>query len=411
MRHTPRHYSFWAPGLLAVLALLASCTLLPAALAPAQPAPAVSAPSAVATPTGAAGSGNFATITEIWNILQQDFVDRKALDAGKLSRGAIKGMLEALNDPYTAYVDPNSFRVEQESLRGTFEGIGAVVAIREGQLIIVAPIASSPAEKAGLRPGDAIMAVNGEPTKDMGLQDAVLKIRGPRGSMVKLTIRHQGDQGPVDVEIVRAEVRVETVSLQVPEDKLAILRIAQFNQRTDQEVMAALREARRQGAKGIVLDLRNNPGGLLDVTVAVASQFLKSGLVLYEIDSQGRRKDWGVQSGGLATDLPLTVLVNQFSASGSEVLTGALQSNKRAPVVGVKTFGKGSVNIIRPLSDGGGLYVTHARWYTPDGQLIEGKGLQPDVEVPLPTGSAESSRDVQLEKAHDILVQQIAQAR
>ncbi|MEK7872486.1 MAG: S41 family peptidase [Chloroflexota bacterium] len=434
MEHLIRRHRTLAAGLLVVMLLTATaCAVGPlaglfpqaasvpaanpsaASVAPAPAAP--SAPSAPATAPRAA-SKDFALVTEVWNVLQQDYVERNRLDSEKLTQGAVRGMIEALNDPYTAYIDPNSFRVDQESLRGSFEGIGAVVAVREGQIIIVSPFTSSPAEKAGVRPGDAILAINGQSTKGLSLQEAVLKIRGARGTSVKITIRHAGEKESIDLQIVRADVRIETVSLNVPDDKLAVLRITQFNQRTDQEVRAALEEARRKDVKGIILDLRNNPGGLLDVTVNVASQFLKEGLVLYEVDNQGRRTDWPVQPGGLALGLPIVVLANQYSASGSEVLAGALQSAKRATLVGVKTFGKGSVNVIRSLSDGGGLYVTHARWYTPSGNLIEGKGLEPDIEAPLPPGANDATAprvdagpDVQLQKAHDVLAQQMGLAR
>lgn len=419
MEHIISRHRILAAGLLAVLIVaVAACTALPlnqflskAAVPVAQPV-AASQPTPVATPSAPKSAGqNFALVTEVWDVLQRDYVEKNKLDSQKLSEGAVRGMLEALNDPYTAYIDPNSFRVDQESLRGSFEGIGAVVAIRDGQLMIVAPFTASPAEKAGIRPGDAILAINGQPTKSLNLQEAVLKIRGPVGTSVKLTIRHADQKELLDVEIVRASVRIETVTLSVSDDKLAVLKISQFNQRTDQEVKAALEEAKGKGVKGIIIDLRNNPGGLLDVTVNVTSQFLKGGLVLYEVDNQGRRTDWPVRTGGLAITTPMVVLVNQYSASGSEVMAGAIQADRRAPLIGVKTFGKGSVNIIRTLSDGGGLYVTHGRWFTPTGNLIEGKGLEPDIEVPLPQGANETSPDTQMQKARAILEQQVAQAR
>jgi len=427
MEHIINRHRALAAGLLAVMILAATaCTVAPlsglfpqAASAPAvkptaaasEPAPGVQPAPAAQPSAPKSASQNFALVTEVWDVLQRDYVEKNKLDSQKLSEGAVRGMIEALNDPYTSYIDPSSFKVDQESLRGSFEGIGAVVAIRDGQLMIVSPFTASPAEKAGIRPGDAIMAINGQPTKSLSLQEAVLKIRGPVGTSVKLTIRHADQKESLDVDIVRASVRIETVTLSVSDDKLAVLKISQFNQRTDQEVRAALEEAKGKGVKGIIIDLRNNPGGLLDVTVNVASQFLKDGLVLYEVDNEGRRTDWPVRPGGLAVNMPLVVLVNQYSASGSEVLAGAIQADKRAPLIGVKTFGKGSVNIIRPLSDGGGLYVTHGRWFTPTGNLIEGKGLTPDIESPLPEGATETSPDTQMQKARATLEQQVAQAR
>ena len=427
MEHLIRRHNILAAGLLAVMILIATaCAALPlsglfpqTATAPAAnpsaasvaPAPAGQPKPSAAAPAPKSSGQDFALVTEVWNVLQNDYVEKSKLDSQKLSEGAVRGMIEALNDPYTAYIDPGSFKMDQESLRGSFEGIGAVVAVRDGQIMIVSPFTASPAEKAGIRPGDAILAINGQSTKSLNLQEAVLKIRGPRGTSVKLTIRHADQKESLDVDIVRDSVRIETVSLNVSADKTAVLKISQFNQRTDQEVKAALEEAKSKDVKGIIIDLRNNPGGLLDVTVNVASQFLKDGLVLYEVDNAGHRTDWPVRPGGLALNTPLVVLVNQYSASGSEVLAGAIQADKRAPLIGVKTFGKGSVNIIRPLSDGGGLYVTHGRWYTPTGVLIEGKGLEPDIQAPLPEAANETSPDTQMQKARDVLAQQMALTR
>lgn len=322
------------------------------------------------------------TLTEVWRLLNQNYVEKDKLDPNKLGDGAIKGMLDALGDPYTAYLPAEHYKMETESFEGKFDGIGAQVAIQDKQLVVIAPIADSPAEKNGIKAGDKIIQVDGELTNKMTLTEAVQKIRGPRGTKVKLLILHQNETKPLEIEIVRAEIKLESVRSRMI-GETGYVRITYFSQTTANELVPALRSLRTQGAKNLILDLRTNPGGLLTEVVDVASQFLDGGVVLHEVHSDGSRKTWSAKSGGVATDLPIVMLVDSHSASGSEVLAGALQDRKRALIVGKKTFGKGSVNSLRPLSDGSGLYLTIARWLTPEGRLIEGKGLEPDLESEL----------------------------
>jgi carboxyl-terminal processing protease len=263
---------------------------------------------------------------------------------------------------------------------------------------IVAPLDDSPAERAGIRAGDRIIAVDGESTEDWNLIEAVQRIRGPRDTPVTLTIERDGID-PFDVEIIRAEIKTSSVSWKMLADDIAHLRISRFSQRTNEELEPVLQEILDAGAKGIIMDLRNNPGGILDVTVEVASQFLEDGVVLFQVDGDGNREVWEVIPDGLATDIPLAVLVNRGSASGSEVLAGAIQDHARAPLIGEKTFGKGSVNHINQLSDGSALYVTFARWYTPKDRLIEGQGLDPDIPIEFAEEHMESGTDPQLDRA------------
>jgi carboxyl-terminal processing protease len=216
--------------------------------------------------------------------------------------------------------------------------------MREGKLTIVAPIPDTPAERAGIRPGDIILEVDGESTEGITLMEAVFKIRGPKGTPVTLLVLHKGEEKPVPITIIRDVIKVRTVRVENLPDGVVHLTITSFLENTDEELKEALRQIKRDGARGIVLDLRNNGGGLLDTTVRVASQFLKTGLVLYEVDGRGERRDWQVRPGGLATDIPMVVLVNGFSASGAEVLAGALRDHDRAKLIGERTFGKGSVN-------------------------------------------------------------------
>lgn len=321
---------------------------------------------------------------EIWQVLQDNYVEPALLDDGdRLGRGAIDGLLEALADPHTAFLDRENYRLEQTDLRGSFEGIGATVNVQNNALTVVSPIAGSPAEAAGIRRGDRIVAVDGEPTTGMTLQEAVNRIRGPRGSKVRLTIQHANESQTVTLEIVRDEIKTASVVSRILEGDIGYLQIAFISSRTDDEVQDELRELQRQGAKRLVIDLRRNPGGLLQETVTVASQFVQ-GPILYEVDRQGQERTFRSGSGGLALNIPLAVLVDQTSASGAEVIAGAIQDAGRGPLIGERTFGKGSVNNVRELSDGSALYVTVARWLTPKRRAIEGVGLSPDIEVTVP---------------------------
>ena len=321
-------------------------------------------------------------IEQAWNIVFRDYVDRDKLDATTLSQAAITGMVEALDDPYTSYLDAETYQLSLSSLEGKFEGIGAHVAIEDGQLLIIAPIDDSPAAKAGIRAGDIILEINGRSASEMSLTEAVLCIRGPMGTPVRLLILHQGETEPEEIEIVRAEIEVPSVRFEMMDD-IAYIRITHFSERTNEELSPVLQSITQEAATGIILDLRSNPGGSLQTVVDVASRFLSKGVVVNIVDNEGKQTALEVKPNGLATDLPVIVLVDSFSASGSEVLAGALQDHERATIAGTRTFGKGSVNIIRQLKDGSGLAITTARWLTPNGNLIEGEGLYPDYELEL----------------------------
>jgi carboxyl-terminal processing protease len=321
-------------------------------------------------------------VTQAWDILFQDYVEKDKLDSSLLSQGAIKGMVEALDDPYTSYLDAETYQLGLSGLEGKIEGIGAQVAIRDEQLMIIAPIADSPAAKAGIKAGDMILEINGKSTLEMSLAEAVLKIRGPKGTPVRLLILHQDETEPEVIDIVRAEIKLSSVRFEMKGD-IAYINITHFSERTDEELSPVIQSITQAGATGIILDLRSNPGGLLSEVVDVTSHFLKEGVVVYVVNNQGERTSLTVEPTTVTTELPMVVLVDSYSASGSEVLAGALQDHARATIAGTKTYGKGSVNVLRQLKDGSGLYVTTARWLTPDGHLIEGEGLHPDYELEL----------------------------
>lgn len=330
-----------------------------------------------------AGVGEgLAVVEEAWDIIFRDYVDRDQLDSGELSKGAIEGMIDALDDPYSSYIDADAYEIGMSGLEGEIEGIGAQVGIREEQLTIIAPIPNSPAAQAGLKAEDVILEIDGVSTEEMSLVEAVLKIRGPKGTSVALLIQHKGETEPEIIEIVRETIELSSVGLEMMGD-IAHLSITHFSRRTATELQTTLQDVERAGAAGIILDLRGNPGGILDTVIEVASYFLKDGVVVKVVDNRGGETSLEVKSREIVTELPMVVLVDGTSASGSEVLAGALQDHGRATVAGNQTFGKGSVNVPRELQDGSGIYITTARWLTPSGRLIEGEGVKPDIELAL----------------------------
>lgn len=343
------------------------------------------------------------TVWEVWNLLTREHVDRTDFDTEVFTEAAIRGLVEALGDPHTGYVRPEAFLIENDDLYGKFEGIGANVTMRgDGKLQIVAPLKNSPAEKAGLRSGDVVLEVNGESIVGLSLLEAVSKIRGPRGTEVKLLVLHLGALDEVIISIRRDVIPLDSVLVRSrPDDRFAHIRLTTFYGDTGNQLADAIRQAQADGAEGLILDVRDNPGGLLSGVIDVVSLFIEDGLALYQVDGSGRRTDNPVRGPAEFGNLPMVLLTNAFSASASEILAGALQDHDRAPVIGDNTFGKGSVNILRRLENGGGLYLTFARWFTPNGRPIEGDGLEPDYSV---TARDAQKADIdQLNKAREIL--------
>lgn len=330
----------------------------------------------------AGGVQGLGVVEEAWNIIFRDYVERDRLEPQELSKGAIEGMVEAIDDPYTSYLDAETYEIGMSGLEGEIEGIGAQVGMRDERLTIISPIPDSPAAQAGLRADDIVLEIDGESTVDMSMVEAVLKIRGPKGTSVALLIQHQDEAEPVSIEIVRATIELPSVISEMVGD-IAHIRITHFSKRTAEEMQAALAETENANAEGIILDMRGNPGGILETVIEVASYFLEDGVVVKVVGGNGEERSLEVEPGGMVSKLPVVVLVNGYSASGSEVLAGALQDHGRATVAGNQTFGKGSVNVSRRLQDGAALYITTARWLTPSGRLIEGEGIKPDIELEL----------------------------
>ena len=323
-------------------------------------------------------------VWETYSILVREYVLREKIDPDVLAEAAVIGMLDALEDRYTSYIPPSTYKIDQAGFQGKFGGIGAQVEAapdRKG-VIITRPLPDTPAERAGIKAGDRILAVDGEDATGWSVLEAVNKIRGEVGTPVILTVEHVGSLDPVDITIIRGTIEDPSVRVRdVADTPYGRIRITQFTAETAQEVREGVQQLIDDGATGIILDLRGNPGGLLSATVDVASEFLTDGLVTYEVNSRGNREDWKVKKGGHFPDIPLVTLVDNFSASGSEVLTGALQDHGRSVIIGTNTFGKGSVNLLRGLSNGGGVYLTIGRWFTPNGRLIEEIGIDPDVVI------------------------------
>ncbi|MFC2019712.1 S41 family peptidase [Chloroflexota bacterium] len=321
-------------------------------------------------------------IEQVWVIIFKSHVDKDILDASALSEAAITGMVEALDDPYAAYLDAESYRLGINTLQGKFYGIGAYVSLEDEQIIIVAPLPGSSAESAGIRAGDVVLEVDGISVAGMSLSETIFRVRGPEGTSVSLLVQHQDGGEPEEISIVRAEVEVPSIRFEMRED-IAYIKIGFFTNRTAEELSPALESLKGEGASGIILDLRSSPGGIVEAVVSVASRFLSEGTVIHVVDNEGGRTSIGVNPGAVVTDLPVVALVDGYSASGAEVLAGALQDYGRATIAGTKTFGKGSVNTLYPLGDGSGLYITTARWLTPNERPIEGVGISPDIELEL----------------------------
>lgn len=336
------------------------------------------------------GNVDFGTLQQIVGILERDYFSREQLDEQALYEAAIRGMLDSLTDRGTFYVDPTTNQTSTGPT-GSFEGIGATVSEQNNQIVIISPFPNSPAEQAGVKAGDVILSVDGESTQGWPVDKAVLKIRGDKGTKVTLSIKHL-DGATADITVTRDEVHVNSVSTDPPGGALrdatgaevtdlAYIRIAEFTERTPEEVLDALQDVESSGKTGLILDVRVNPGGLLQETIDTSDLFLDSGVILIEQDRDDNETFYRAKPGGPATQIPIVVLADEFSGSGAEVLTAALHDNGRATVIGETTYGKGSVNISQPLGDGGALYVTIRYWLTPKGVQIDEVGISPDIYI------------------------------
>lgn len=363
----------------------------------------------------------FDLLRQARTLIEQHYVDRDAIQDRNLEYGAISGMVDALGDTgHSRFMSPEMVHAERQSLSGEFEGIGATLTFTNGQAVVIAPLEGSPAEKAGIKAGDVIVAVDGEDVTDLNLSDVISRIRGPKGTAVVVSVIHSGENTSTDIRIVRDKIALTSVTSSIlPGTDVLMVRIASFSDGVGSELNDAITQAREEGANQIILDLRDSPGGLLEEAVVVASQFVAEGDVMLEQDAEGEQRALRARPGGAATDdIPVVVLINEATASAAEIVSGALQDNDRATLVGTKTFGTGTVLNTFELEDGSALLLATRQWLTPDGRELWHKGIEPDVVVELapgaealtPTRAAElldsqltATEDTQLLKALDLL--------
>jgi len=345
------------------------------------------------------GSQPFAVFWEAWGLVDRNFYGAKP-DETTRAHGAIRGSLSTLDDPYTVFVEPRERDREQEELRGSFGGIGVVVERTSDGRIIMTPVADRPAATAGILAGDELIAVDGLLIgAETPFDDVLAAVRGKVGTMVKLTIRRQGVSEPLTIEVRREEIVTPSVTWELEAPDVGYVKLSIFNERTGDELKQAIQELRKQGATAFVIDLRNNGGGLLSAAIDVASQFLEGGVVMYERKSDGTEKAYPVKDNGMLLEEPIAILVNSGTASASEIVAGAVQDHKRGSLIGTKTFGKASVQLLFDLSDGSSLHVTNAHWLTPDRHEIHDVGLMPDMEVEITDQDRQDQRDTQRERA------------
>src|SRR3989344_1960901 len=334
---------------------------------------------------------DFNLFWDVWSKLEEKYVDRDKIDRKNLVFGATEGLVKSLKDPYTEFLPPAETKQFQEDVRGSFEGIGAEIGIRKGTLTIIAPLRGLPAEKATLRAGDKILKVDDTLTADLNLNEAVRLIRGPKGTEVKLLIMRDSFDQPKEYKIVRDTIRVEIINTEQKPNGIFVIKLNHFTESSAFDFRRAVQEFYASGSEKLILDLRNNPGGFLNISIDIASWFLPAGeTVARERYADGSEDIYRSSGYKLLVDIPTVVLINEGSASASEIVAGALRDARGIKLVGIKTFGKGSVQEVVPLSGGSSLKITVAKWLTPKGEEINGKGLEPDVKVELPKDEKEA---------------------
>lgn len=360
------------------------------------------------TPAPANKEELFAPFWQAWDLVNELYVDQP-VDQVALMRGAIKGMMEALGDQHSSYLDPDMLKRFNDMLQGSeYEGIGAWVDPTQDYLTVISPMPDSPAERAGLRPGDKVIAIDGEDMTGKGGEYARQRVLGPKGTVVRLTILRKGQAEPFDVEVERAAIVTPSVSGRMLDNNIGYIQLFTFGDSTYEETQKALKDLLAQNPDGLILDLRNNGGGYRDTAIQVASQFIDDGTIMYEEFGDGRREAFKALRGGLATEIPLVVLINEGSASASEIVAGAIQDYQRGYLVGMQSYGKGSVqNYINLDDDQGAVRITVARWLTPLGRQIHQVGLHPDFPVEITEADLAAGIDPQLDQAIAVLVQKL----
>lgn len=347
---------------------------------------------------------DFNQFWEVWNMVRTKYVKQPVSEV-KLFYGALRGMVAALEDPYSVFFEPVTAKKFSQELAGTFDGIGAEVGIKNERVTIISPLPESPAERAGLRPGDIVLAIDDTDTAGMTIDVAVSKIRGPKGTKVKLSIGRSGIKTPIEVTIQRAPIVVKSVRVSFNGD-IAIIKISSFADDTERSWDKAVREVLAKNPKALIIDLRSNPGGYLDAAVTVTGEWIKDDVILIERMADGSERPYKSNGRARLVGIPTIVLINEGSASGSEIMAGALQDYGQARLLGKKTFGKGSVQDYQQFRDTSALKLTIAEWLTPKKRFINKEGIKPDIEVELTEEDYNANRDPQLDKALELLKQE-----
>lgn len=364
-------------------------------------------------------AADFSLFWQVWDLLHQDFLGKAELSDQDLLYGAVAGAARATGDPYTAFLPPSENEAVKAGLNGEYEGIGAELGMKDDQLVIIAPLEGSPAERAGIEASDRILKIDDNETAGISLSEAISRIRGDEGTVVNLLLGREGTPEPFEVKITRSRITVESVKWQALSsaakklpagvtagdlDRLYYVRISRFGDKTVAEWDKAVREILAQGRpQALILDLRNNPGGLLNAAIEIASDFVSRGVIVSEEFADGGRRSFGPTRASRLSGVPVVILLNKGSASASEILAAALQYHVKSPVVGETSFGKGTVQDARDLADGSGIHITVAKWLTPGGDWVNEKGIKPDYETVSTKGSSEEE-DVQLTKAIEVVL-------
>ena len=347
---------------------------------------------------------DFSLFWKVWDLVREKHINKNVLDAQKMIYGAINGMLRATDDPYSYFFDPRESKSFSQDIEGSFEGIGAELGIKDNILTVVAPLEGSPAQKAGLMAGDKILKIGGKVSSDMAIDEAVDAVRGKKGTEVNLTILRAGEQETREISIIRDVIEIKSVKFEFRENDIAYLKIIKFGENTSKEFNDAVNQIISKKSKGIILDLRNNPGGLLDEAIKVAGKMLpKESVVVFEENSEGEKESLKTAGGDKLSGVPTVVLINEGSASASEILAGALHDDQDITLIGKKSFGKGTVQELIKLSGNSSVKITVAKWLTPKGDYIMEKGISPDIEVDLNTDDYNNNRDPQLDKAMEVI--------
>ncbi len=346
---------------------------------------------------------DFSTFWQVWDKLNTTYLNKKDLNGQKLMQGAISGLVNAAGDPYTSYFDPSANKSFTDQISGSFEGVGMELGVKDNKLVVIAPLEDSPAKKAGILAGDQILQIDSKDATKMTLGEAVALIRGKSGTSIKLQILHEGNSKATSVTLTRATITIKTVKSSIQGDT-AVITVSEFGDNTRDEWDSVVNELVSKGIKKIVLDLRNDPGGRFDSAIHIAGDFLnKNDVVVEQEDANGNRQEFRSDTDPRLTNTQVVILINKGSASASEIVTGALMDHDKATLVGETSFGKGTVQAVTDLKDGSGLHITIAKWLTPKGTWVHGKGIKPDYEVKMTQDDVNAGKDPQKDKALDLL--------